>query len=64
MTRFSNSPGRRPIGVRHAMLRALLTTVMLGGLAVGCTATDPRSDDSDVFGSQSPAASPPSPSPS
>ena len=64
MGRLSILPKRPPVAAHHSILRSLLALMILGAVAVGCTASDPRLDDSDVFGSPSPSAEPPSASPS
>lgn len=64
MTRPSRFRKALPAPARHSILQSLLLVgTILGALAAGCTATDPRSDDSDVFGSASPSLAAPSASP-
>ena len=64
MGRLSILPKRRPVAAHHSILQSLLALMIIGAIAAGCTASDPRSDDSDVFGSPTPSAEPPSASPS
>jgi hypothetical protein len=53
-----------PAPARQSILQSfLLVATIVGALAAGCTATDPRSDDSDVFGSASPSVAAPSATP-
>ena len=63
MARLTN-PKRQSGAAHHAILRSLLAVMILGAIAAGCTATDPRLDDSDVFGSPTPSVDAPSASPS
>ena len=58
MARLSIASKRQPVAAHHLFLRALLAVMILGATAAGCTASDPRSDDSDVFGSSTPSAAP------
>ena len=55
-TERKRAPARRPI-----LQSLVLAGMILGALAAGCTASDPRSDDSDVFGSASPSVASPAP---
>ena len=57
MTEMSKFPERRLAG-RHGVIRpASLVHMLLVAFAAGCTQSDPRLDDSDVFGSPSPSSS-------
>jgi hypothetical protein len=57
-------PKGQPVAAHHSILRSLLALLIMGAIAAGCTASDPRLDDSDVFGSPTPTAAPASASPS
>ena len=60
----SNARKRRLLHANHIILRYLIGMMMLGATATGCTSSDPRLDDSDVFGSPTPSAAAPTGSPS
>jgi hypothetical protein len=60
MTGPPNISKGRPFAVGQSILRSLLALLILGAMAAGCTSSDPRLDDSDVFGSPTPSAAPPS----
>jgi hypothetical protein len=64
MARLTNPPKRQSAAAHNSILRSLLALMILGAIAAGCTASDPRLDDSDVFGSPTPSVEAPSASPS